>query len=96
MKKAIKILDYNFYNKSIEEFRAEFKKPKDIVENEINSELSTYLKKIGFNLSHYLQNPKQYKNYKINCSRKAASFYYIEYIADNHNYSYTNENSHFF
>lgn len=88
IKKALKLLDPSIYNKSINDFKKYFYDQEEKKEEDMNEELKEYLKKINFNITDYFLNKNSYKRYKINCSRKALSPYYIEYISDNHNFPY--------
>ena len=89
-KKVLKILDPNSYNKNIDEFKKYFESNEENDVKTMDSELEKYIRKIQFNLNDYYINKKSYENYKINCSRKVITSYYIEYISDNHNYIYKN------
>ena len=88
--KVLKILDPNSYNKNIDEFKKYFESNEEKDVKTMDSELEKYIRKIQFNLNDYYINKKSYENYKINCSRKVITSYYIEYISDNHNYIYKN------
>ena len=54
----------------------------------MNEDLKEYLKKINFDIDDYYKNKQSYENYKIICSRKGFTGYFIEYISDDHNYQY--------
>ena len=86
--KVLKILDPNSYNKNIDEFKKYFESDKENDVKTMDSDLKEYINKIQFNLKDYCINKKSYEYYKINCSRKAITSYYIEYTSDNHNYLY--------
>jgi len=86
IEKALKILDPNYYNQTIDDFQNNFYN-KEIKKDNIDKGLVDYLKKIKFNFSHYVNNKKEYNHYKINCSRKVISNYTIEYISENHNFT---------
>ena len=88
IKKALKLLDPNTYNKNINDFKKFFYGQGEKKEEDMNEELKEYLKKINFDIKDYFSNKNSYNSYKINCSRKALSPYYIEYSSDNHNFPY--------
>lgn len=88
IKKVLKILDPNSYNKNIDEFKTYLESNEENNVKTMDSELEKYINEIQFNLKDYYINKKPYENYKINCSRNAITSYYIEYTSDNHNYLY--------
>ena len=81
-------MEPNSYNKNIDEFKKYFESNEENDVKTMDSELEKYIRKIQFNLNDYYINKKSYENYKINCSRKVITSYYIEYTSDNHNYLY--------
>ena len=88
IKKALKILDSNSYNKNINDFKKYFESEKENEFESMDEDLKEYLKKINFDIDNYYKNKQSYENYKIICSRKGFTGYFIEYISDNHNYQY--------
>ena len=88
IKKALKLLDPNTYNKNIKEFQEYFYNNEENEESNMNEELKKYLKKINFDINDYKKNKINYSKYKINVSRNVECDYSIEYISDNHNYHY--------
>ena len=88
IKKALKLLDPNTYNKNINEFQEYFYNNEENEESNMNEELKKYLKKINFDINDYKKNKINYSKYKINVSRNVECDYSIEYISDNHNYHY--------
>ena len=88
IKKALKLLDPNSYDKNIEEFKKYFQSEEENKMESMDSDLKEYIKKINFDLNDYYKNKKSYEKYKINCSRRAITSYIIEYVSYNHNYPY--------
>ena len=88
IKKALKILDSNSYNKNINDFKKYCGAEKEKEFESMDEDLKEYLKKINFDIDDYYKNKQSYENYKIICSRKGVTGYFIEYISDNHNYQY--------
>ena len=88
IKKTLKILDSNSYNKNINDFKKYCGAEKEKEFESMDEDLKEYLKKINFDIDNYYQNKQSYENYKIICSRKGVTGYFIEYISDNHNYQY--------
>ena len=88
IKKALKILDANSYNKNINDFKKYCKSGKEKEFESMDEDLKEYLKKINFDIDNYYKNKQSYENYKIICSKKGFTGYFIEYISDNHNYQY--------
>ena len=76
------LLNANFYEQNIIDFKNNFKNGKT---ETINKELEEYLNSIKFDINNYYEKKENYDKYKINCSRKNAFSYFIEYISDNHN-----------
>ena len=70
IKKALKILDSNSYNKNINDFKKYFESEKENEFESMDEDLKEYLKKINFDIDDYYKNKQSYENYKIICSRK--------------------------
>ena len=81
-------MDSNSYNKNINDFKKYFESEKENEFESMDEDLKEYLKKINFDIDDYYKNKQSYENYKIICSRKGFTGYFIEYISDNHNYQY--------
>ena len=82
--KALKLLNMNFYDKTLQKFKEDFYSDEKINKNDLNEELKEYIKNIGFNLDIYLENEIEYSKYKINCARNEGLGYNIFYESDNH------------
>ena len=86
LEKALKILNSNFYEKSINEFRNDLNNNKYYDKNDISDTLKEYVESIGFDLENFLNNKNLYKIYTINCARNGPSSYSILYNSDDHSY----------
>ena len=82
IEKVLMLLNANFYEQNIIDFKNNFENGKT---EKINKELEEYLNSIKFDINNYYEKKEDYDKYKINCSRKNAFSYYIEYTSDNHN-----------
>ena len=58
LEKALKILNSNFYDKSINEFRNDFSNINYYDKNDISDTLKEYVESIGFDLENFLNNKK--------------------------------------
>ena len=86
LEKALKILNSNFYDKSINEFRNDFSNSNYYDKNDISDTLKEYIEGIGFDLENFMNNKNLYDIYTINCSRNGSSSYSILYKSDDHSY----------
>ena len=86
LEKALKILNLNFYDKSINEFRNDFNNNNYYDKNDISDTLKEYVESIDFDLENFLNNKNLYEIYTINCARNGPSSYSILYKSDDHSY----------
>ena len=84
--KAFKILDPAIYNNNISEFKKIFHS-KSLKKSEMNSDLLSYLDKIGFNIDDYFGS-NQYDNYHINCMKSSNDIHFVNYTPSIHNYKH--------
>ena len=84
--KAFKILDPAIYNNNISEFKKIFNS-KSLKKSEMNSDLLSYLDKIGFNIDDYFDS-NQYDNYHINCMKSSNDIHFFNYTPSIHNYKH--------
>lgn len=86
--KALKILNPEFYENNIEDFRKKFNNGKKVKKSKIPKELMDYLVLSGFNFDNYCQNSDDYKDYTIDIAKRAKNVYNIKYKSDYHNYKH--------
>ena len=86
LEKALKILDPDFYEKSMQQFKKDFYNEKYYDKKDLNDDLKNYLKDIGFNLENFKENKKAYEVYNIDCSRDGLSSYILKYKSDDHSF----------
>ena len=86
IQKALFLLNSNNYEKTIDEFNQNFNNNGKIKRNGLDNKLIEFIERINFNLDDFIKNKNDYKNYIIDCSRKASTSYTIVYNSDNHNY----------
>ena len=86
--KALKILNHEFYNNNIFDFKNKFNEEKKLKRKDLSEELLDYMKKIEFNFDEYSKNQNRYAKYFIDISRKSNKIYIIHYKSDCHNYKH--------
>ena len=81
--KSLKILNPDFYEQNIDEFKKNFYND-NIDPNNLNLALKEYIKSLGFDLEKYLSNKNSFLEFTIDCARIGDYSYSILYKSDNH------------
>ena len=81
--KSLKLLNPDFYEQNIDEFKNNFYND-NIDPNNLNLALKEYIKSLGFDLEKYLNNKDSFSEFTIDCARIGDYGYSILYKSDNH------------